>query len=210
MIDALSSLFGGGIGTGGGIASDGRKAAGRAAPAPPVGRSETLSESEKPANVAAVERIKEIGFSQWAEELRVRKIEEMRAEILAAMGLTERDLAGMDPDGRATVEQMIQQEIQERMAASSLTTDRAGVSTNQSGIQTQQFGAPGAANSPSAAGIAIGGTPGTGVSLGPAAMTVLINAQASQTGNDPARQGQPRLDQPPPGQSRPYRSEDFA
>ncbi len=39
--------------------------------------------------------IKENGFTAYAEKLMEEKIEEMRAEILTAMGLTEADLEQM-------------------------------------------------------------------------------------------------------------------
>lgn len=198
MFDAVSSLFGGAAAMGN--AAYGKKAAGKSAET-----HDTASVNEGlPPNVAAVQRIKEIGFSKWAEEVRAQKLEEMREEILASMGLSEADLAGMATGDRASIEQMIQQEIQERMAASSLTKDNAaGIATNQSGVQAQPFGQAGAANSPSAAGFAIGGAPGTGISMGPAAMTVLINAQeqsATQAQSRDAERGsvQSRFD-PPPG-----------
>lgn len=185
MLDAISPLFGGAM-TGAGGVPQGKKPYGGAQAA----RATAAPDEAKAANVAAVERIKEIGFAKWAEEERARKLEEMRAEILAAMGLSEADLAGMDSTSRGSIEQMIQKEIQERLAASSLSGEG-----KQAGAVTGPFQLPNAAQtatsqSPSAEGFAIGGAPGTGVSMGPASMAVLISAQEGQTQEIQARERQ--------------------
>lgn len=44
---------------------------------------------------SAYDRILEVGFSQYADELEAQKLKEMREEILAAMGLSEESLAKM-------------------------------------------------------------------------------------------------------------------
>lgn len=67
----------------------------------------------------AIKRIKEVGFQQWAEEENDRKLEELREKILKSMGLTEQDLQGMPADRRASIEKMVQDEIQKRLAATS-------------------------------------------------------------------------------------------
>lgn len=198
MFDAISSLFGGAMSGAGGV-PQGKKPYGGAQAA----RATAAPDEAKAANVAAVERIKEIGFAKWAEEERARKLEEMRAEILAAMGLSEADLAGMDSTSRGSIEQMIQKEIQERLAASSLSGEG-----KQAGAVTGPFQLPNAvqtatSQSPSAEGFAIGGAPGTGVSMGPASMAVLINAQeqnSTQAQSRDTERGsvQSRFD-PPPG-----------
>lgn len=138
--------------------------------------------SDKPVaeNVAAVQRIKEIGFSKWAEELRAKKIEEMREEILAAMGLTEEQLADMSPEARAEIENTIQQTINERLAAGSLDTDRP---------KGQGLPGTGPAQSPAASGFSTGGTPGPGVAMQPATMSVLIEAQEAYRGSETDRLG---------------------
>ena len=71
------------------------------------------------AAAAGLESVKEKGFTGFFAELVEKRLAEMRGEILAEMGLTEEDLAGMDPEARAKVEKMIAQKIQERLAADS-------------------------------------------------------------------------------------------
>lgn len=66
-----------------------------------------------------ISRIKEVGFRQWAEEENERKLEELRREILQSMGLSEQDLQEMSAARRASVERMVQDEIQQRLAATS-------------------------------------------------------------------------------------------
>ena len=64
--------------------------------------------------------IREHGMQAYAEELHKQKIEEMRAEILASMGLSEDVLSEMSGSQRSTIEQMINDEIQKRLEANSL------------------------------------------------------------------------------------------
>lgn len=118
-------------------------------------------------NQAAVEEIKEIGFGRWYEELREKKIEEIRQEILASMGLTEEDLSAMSPDARAAIEQSISQKINETLAAQSVDSDT---------VARQGTDMPNAL-SPAAGGFTPGGAAGIGATLGPASMTVLLDAQ---------------------------------
>lgn len=64
------------------------------------------------------------GFFKRIEE---EKIQALREKILREMGLTEESLSQMDPDRRARVEAMVAEEIQRRMALSSLDKDGPGV-----------------------------------------------------------------------------------
>jgi len=67
-----------------------------------------------------IERIKDIGFSAYAEEVKAKKIEELREKILEMMGLTEEDLENMPADQRKTVEDIIAREIEARMAVNNI------------------------------------------------------------------------------------------
>jgi len=67
--------------------------------------------------------IREHGMQAYVTELQKQKIEEMRAEILAKMGLSEESLSEMSGEQRSTIEQMISDEIQKRMEANSLMND---------------------------------------------------------------------------------------
>ncbi|MCP4672351.1 MAG: hypothetical protein GY857_13720 [Desulfobacula sp.] len=64
--------------------------------------------------------IKEKGLVSYIMELHEDKI---REEILASMGLTEKDLAKMSPEQRASIEKLIAEEIQKRLAAEALLQD---------------------------------------------------------------------------------------
>lgn len=64
--------------------------------------------------------IREHGMQAYVIEVQKQKIEEMRAEILAKMGLTEESLSEMPGEQRSAVEQMISDTIQKRMEATSL------------------------------------------------------------------------------------------
>ena len=64
--------------------------------------------------------IREHGMQAYVEEVHKQKLEEMRAEILASMGLSEEALSEMSGSQRSTIEQMINDEIQKRLEANSL------------------------------------------------------------------------------------------
>ncbi len=61
--------------------------------------------------------IRENGMRAYVEEAHERRQAELRAKILEAMGLNEAMLQAMPPEQRQTIEDMIAQEIQERMAS---------------------------------------------------------------------------------------------
>lgn len=71
-----------------------------------------------------IEKIKKVGFRQWAEDLNKEKLKELREKILDEMGLTEDDLAKMDAGSRASIEKLINDEIQKRLAAASVGADK--------------------------------------------------------------------------------------
>ncbi len=81
------------------------------------GAEAAIKKTDEDGNPTLLSEIREKGFQAYAEEERQKKIEEMRKEILEAMGLTEEDLAKMPPEQRSQIEQLIAQEIKERMHA---------------------------------------------------------------------------------------------
>jgi len=68
-----------------------------------------------------IEFIRENGMRAYAEKMHQKKIDEMREKLLKLMGLTEEKLSEMSPDTRMAIEKMITQEIQDALAADSLT-----------------------------------------------------------------------------------------
>lgn len=85
-------------------------------PAAKVAQRQAANEAARAAEIA---KIKEVGFSAYAKEIEEEKIKKMREDILKSMGLSEEDLAAMDPKARDNVEKAIAQEIQKRLAAAS-------------------------------------------------------------------------------------------
>ena len=71
-------------------------------------------------NKEAIDYIREHGMSAFAEEVHKKKMEELRAKILEAMGLDEETLAEMPADQRREIEKLIAMEVQKRLAADSL------------------------------------------------------------------------------------------
>ncbi len=71
-------------------------------------------------NTEDIAYIREHGFRAFAEKVHEDKREELREEILRSMKLTEEILASMKPEQRATIERLIEDEIQNRMATNSL------------------------------------------------------------------------------------------
>ncbi|NMM44770.1 hypothetical protein HH303_09795 [Rhodospirillaceae bacterium KN72] len=173
MFDSVS--MGGGMSTAAGFFGSGirKDYQGAAATAQKSGTSEA---SNTPAQ-EDVNRIKEIGFGKWVEELREKKLEEMRQEILAAMGLTEEDLGKMDPDARASIEEMIAQEIQERLAAGSVEVGKKA--SGQSLNPAQSANAAGAFSTD----MGKMGQSANIAAVGPTAMTVLLQEQEKNSAN---------------------------
>tara|TARA_R110000868_G_scaffold4155_6_gene25246 strand:- start:12074 stop:12676 length:603 start_codon:yes stop_codon:yes gene_type:complete len=83
-------------------------------------RTANTAVSESAQSAAAkkeVAYIKENGILAYIAENHKRKLEELRAEILQSMGLTEEALAEMSPQQRGLIEKAIAEEIQKRLAA---------------------------------------------------------------------------------------------
>jgi hypothetical protein len=94
---------------------------------------EKETEDERPNRFADdLAEIKEKGFSAYVRDLEREKIEEIRKEIMARMGLTEEDLAKLSPEQRAMIEDIIAQEIKIRLGASSLEKNDYSESKDQS------------------------------------------------------------------------------
>lgn len=115
--------------------------AGQAEPA--VAKSE--ADDTKP---SVIDEIREKGFQAYAEEIRVRKMEELREKILESMGLSEEELAEMPAEQRGQIEDMIAETIRRRMMAQAVinngdaapgildATNPAAVGSIQNGINT--------------------------------------------------------------------------
>ena len=67
-----------------------------------------------------LDEIRDKGFRAYAEDLQAAKLEEMRKEILEAMGLSEDDLAAMSPENRATIEAMVDMKVRDQLSAQTL------------------------------------------------------------------------------------------
>lgn len=70
-----------------------------------------------------LDEIRDKGFGSYTEELRAKKLEELREKILASMGLSEDDLENMSPEQRNNIEKMVALEIQKRLAAEGALED---------------------------------------------------------------------------------------
>ncbi|WP_027360659.1 hypothetical protein [Desulforegula conservatrix] len=77
--------------------------------------------------------IEKKGFSAYVRDLEKEKIEKIRKDILERMGLTEADLAKLPPEQRAMIEDLIAQEIKDRLAASSMKNNDDSDNKGQSG-----------------------------------------------------------------------------
>lgn len=66
-----------------------------------------------------VEQIREKGFMAYVEEIHEKKMEELRAQILEAMGLSEEELAELPAEQRKAIEEMIQRKISQYMSTAS-------------------------------------------------------------------------------------------
>jgi len=86
-------------------------------PAAQAAQRKAASEAAQAETMAA---IREKGFSAYVEDLEKEKIEKIREKLLKALGLTEEGLEEMDPATRDTLESLISQEIQKRLAGASL------------------------------------------------------------------------------------------
>jgi len=84
-----------------------------------------------------IDYIRKYGMRAYAEEVHKQKLEELREKILEAMGLTEEALSEMPADLRLTIEKMVSEEIQKRVAADSVVNggpESEGQPTHQEGV----------------------------------------------------------------------------
>ncbi len=70
-----------------------------------------------------IERIREIGMSAYVDEIKVKKMAEIRKAILTAMNLTEETLAQLPQAQRDQIEKIIAMEIQKQMSAGNGSED---------------------------------------------------------------------------------------
>ncbi len=95
----------------------------------PPGQLNTVSSDEpvwKQAFRATLDEIHEKGFRTYADDLNKKKLEEMRKKILESMGLTEEALKKLSPDGQASIEKMIAEEIRKRLTAEAALDNPGG------------------------------------------------------------------------------------
>lgn len=65
-----------------------------------------------------IDQILEKGLMKWGQEQRMEELKaKLRAEALQGLGLTEEDLAKMEPELQASIEDRIEQMIRERLEA---------------------------------------------------------------------------------------------
>ena len=121
---------------------------------------------------SAAERIADVGFGQWLEEMQARKREELRERILAEMGLTPDKLAEMDGEARARIEALVEQKIAERAAA-----DRGDDTPGKGRAEARE----------NAAAVRPGGQLGR---LDAALMTALFDDRAAGSGSPPEASGE--------------------
>ncbi|OEJ67499.1 hypothetical protein BEN30_08635 [Magnetovibrio blakemorei] len=119
-----------------------------------------------------VEEIREKGFQAYAEELKEKKKEELRAKILGEMGLSEEDLQSMSPEMRGQIEKMIANEIVKRMTA------EGELKRQENGMQGLQKGTKPQTGQPTMALI-----DNAGVGLGP--LLALQEIDAAKNGEKP-------------------------
>lgn len=93
----------------------------------------------KQAFKATLDEIHEKGFRGYAEDLNKRKLEEMRKKILESMGLSEEALKKLSPEGQASIEKMITEEIRKRLTAEA-ALDNPG--TTKADSKAQGFADP--------------------------------------------------------------------
>jgi len=93
------------------------------------------SNPEETTEKALIDEVRDKGFRQYVDDLEEKKKEDLRKKILAAMGLTEADLAKMPSEQRAEIEKMIKAEILKRMTAETeLKRLEKGLHSDQMGI----------------------------------------------------------------------------
>ena len=114
--------------------------------------------------------IREKGFRAFVEDLQEEKLEKMRQEILAAMGLSDEALEEMPAEQRAAIEKLVAQEIQARLSAEKTLDGNDGSGLLANALQN-----------PPAAGTDTGVAPGTG----PGMLQVLQEAERTSLFGSP-------------------------
>lgn len=103
------------------------------------------AEAQQSARQSELEAIRKKGFRQWVGEMQIEKLkEELRKKIMAAMGVSEEDLAQMAPAVQLILERKIQeavenqleQELARRQADPADPSDRAGETAQEGGAAT--------------------------------------------------------------------------
>ncbi|MDK9722185.1 MAG: hypothetical protein OEL53_13490 [Rhodospirillales bacterium] len=74
------------------------------------------AEARASARQSEVQAIREKGFRQWVGEMQIEKLkEELRKKIMAAMGVSEEDLAQMAPAVQLILERKIQEAVENQL-----------------------------------------------------------------------------------------------
>lgn len=133
--------------------------------------------------------IKDKGFRAYAKDLNDKKLAELRAKILEKMGLSESDLQKMSPEGRASIEKMIAEEIRQRLAAETELRGK-GKKDSAQGIDGQTTdpvtGQPsGETPADKAAAAALEASAPNGMGAGLTLIRAMETVQAAKAANDP-------------------------
>lgn len=74
------------------------------------------AEARESARQSELQAIREKGFRQWVGEMQIEKLkEELRKKIMAAMGVSEEDLAQMAPAVQLILERKIQEAVENQL-----------------------------------------------------------------------------------------------
>lgn len=83
-----------------------------------------------------LDAIRDKGIYQWAKEQQLEKLKEkIRAQVLAARGTSEGDLAKLDPTARASAEASVEEEIARRIKEAMLDDLEHKAKSDPSGKQ---------------------------------------------------------------------------
>lgn len=98
------------------MSSDPASASMRLSTATEIASMRRIEDADAPTDEVFAEIVR-VGFRAYVEDMQKEKIEAMREQILARMGLTEEDLDGMPSAQRQAIEDMISAEIRQRLSA---------------------------------------------------------------------------------------------
>lgn len=103
-------------------------------PASPAEIAAAKAAAAKAKDKATLDAIRDKGIYQWAKEQQLEKLKEkIRAQVLAARGTSEGDLAKLDPKQRAATESSIEEEIARRIKEAMLDVLEHQAKSNQGG-----------------------------------------------------------------------------